>query len=92
MNDTHPDVAVRFKRLMMRKSGQQRLLMGCSMYDAAREIVRSAILAQRPAITPGEMKREIFVRFCGQEFSHADKEKLFSALTSRFSCSGPRRV
>ena len=92
MNDTHPDVAARFRKLMMRKSGEERLLMGCSMYDAAREIVRSAILAQRPAITPGEMKREIFVRFYGQEFSHADKEKLFSALTSRFSCSGPRRA
>jgi hypothetical protein len=78
MNDTHPDVTVRFKRLMMCKSGQQRLLMGCSMYDAARKIVQSAILAQRPAITPEEMKKEIFLRFYGQEFSQADKLKFFS--------------
>ncbi len=43
MNDTHPDVAVRFRDLMMSKTGQERLLMGCSMYDTAKQIVRSAI-------------------------------------------------
>jgi hypothetical protein len=77
---------------MMHKSGEQRLLMGCSMYDAARKIVQSDILARRPAITPGEMKKEIFLRFYGQEFSHADNEKLFSALTSGVSHSDPRRA
>lgn len=78
MFDTHPDVAVRFEKMLMSKSGEQRLLMGCSMYDMAKKIVQSAILAQHPAITPQEMKREIFLRFYGQEFSPADKEKLFS--------------
>ena len=66
MFDTHPDVAVRFRELMMRKSGQERLVMGCSMYDTAKEIVRSAIYNSRPRITDGEIKREIFLRFYGQ--------------------------
>jgi len=66
MFDTHPEIAVRYRELMMRKSGQQRLVMGCSMYDTAKEIVRS----------------EIFLRFYGQEFSEADRKKLISALAS----------
>jgi hypothetical protein len=37
MLDTHPDIAIRFRELMMRKSGEQRLLMGCSMYDTAKK-------------------------------------------------------
>ncbi len=82
MNDTHPDVAIRFRELMMRKSGEQRLLMGCSMYDAAKKIVRSAIYNSRPGITDTEMRREIFLRFYGQEFSQADRKKLLSALAS----------
>jgi len=77
MFDTHPDVAIRFQNLIMSKSGEQRLLMGCSMYDTAKEIVQSAILAHRPAITPQEMKKAIFLRFYGQDFSPSDMEKLF---------------
>ena len=83
MLDTHPDVAVRFRGLMMSKTGQQRLLMGCSMYDTARQIVRSSIYNNRPEITDDEMKKEIFLRFYGSEFSRADREKLLSALTAK---------
>jgi len=82
MFDTHPDIAIRFRDLMMSKSGQQRLLMGCSMYDTARQIVRSAIYNGRPEITDEEMKKEIFLRFYGKEFSRSDREKFLSALIS----------
>ena len=82
MFDTHPDVAIRFRDLMMSKTGQQRLLMGCSMYDTAKKIVRSAIYNSRPEITEDEMKKEIFLRFYRQEFSRADREKFLSALMS----------
>ncbi len=82
MSDTHPDIAIRFRELMMRKSGEQRLLMGCSMYDTAKQIVRSAIYNSRPGITETEMKKEIFLIFYGQEFSQAERDKFFSALTS----------
>ena len=54
--------------------------MGCSMYDTARQIVRSAIYNSRPGITDEEMKKEIFLRFYGKEFRRADREKFLSAL------------
>ncbi len=77
MNDTHPEMAAQFRNLMKAKSNEQRLLMGFSMYDTARQIVQSAIYSQRPGITPEEMKKEIFLRFYGLEFSQADREKIF---------------
>ena len=83
MNDTHPDVAGRFRNLMMSKTGQERLLMGCSMYDAAKEIVRSSIYNNHPGITEVEMRKEIFLRFYGQEFSRIEREKIILALTSK---------
>ncbi len=82
MNDTHPDVAIRFRELMMRKSGEQRLLMGCSMYDTAKQIVLSAIRNHQPGITDAEIKGELFLRFYGPEFSQSDRKKLLSALAS----------
>jgi len=82
MNDTHPEVALQFRDLMKAKSNEQRLLMGCSMFDTAKQIVQSAIYGQRPEITPEEMRKEIFLRFYGQEFSRAEKEKILLRFPS----------
>ena len=82
MNDTHPEIAIRFRNLMMSKTGQERLLMGCSMYDTAKEIVRSSIYNNHPGITEEGMRKEIFLRFYGQEFCQLDKEKMILALAS----------
>jgi len=82
MNDTHPEVAAHFRNLMRAKSNEERLLMGCSMYDTAKQIVRSAIYSQHPGITASQLRKEIFIRFYGLEFSRADKEKILSVLVS----------
>ena len=82
MFDTHPDIAARFRDLMMSKTGQERLFMGCSMYDTAKQIVRSAVYNSRAGITDAEMRKEIFLRFYGQEFNQADREKYLSVLAS----------
>ncbi|MDT8301173.1 MAG: hypothetical protein RQ760_06775 [Sedimentisphaerales bacterium] len=82
MNDTHPEITVRFRNLMMSKTGHERLLMGCSMYDTAKEIVRSYIYNEHPGIKDADVRREIFLRFYGQEFSRTEREKLISALAS----------
>jgi len=80
MNDTHPEIVVRFRNLIMGKTGQERLFMGCSMYDTAKEIVRSSIYNSRPGITEADMRREVFLRFYGREFSRAEREKLLLML------------
>jgi len=83
MNDTHPEVAAQFRDLMKARSNEQRLLMGCSMFDTAKQIIQSAIYSQHPGITPEEMRKEIFLRFYGLEFSQAAKEKIFLMFASR---------
>ncbi len=81
MNDTHPKTAQRFVNLMMSKSNEQRLFMGFSMYDTARQIVQNAICNQNPTITSDAMKKEIFLRFYGQQFSQAQIERILPMLT-----------
>jgi hypothetical protein len=83
MNDTHPDVADRFRNLMMSKTGQERLLMGCSMCDASKKIVRSSIYNNHPKITEAGMRKEIFLRFYRQEFGRIERENIILALTSK---------
>ena len=80
MNDTHPAMDSHFRRLFMAKSGEKRLRMGCSMFDAAKEIVKSAILNHDPGITPVELKKEFFLRFYGLEFSMRKKRRIGDIL------------
>lgn len=82
MNDTHPEVAAQFRDLMKARSNEQRLLMGCSMFDTAKQIVQSAIYSQHPGITPEEMRKEIFLRFYGLEFSPTETERILLTLAS----------
>ena len=42
MRDTHPKIKERFHQMMMSRSGEERFLMSCSMFDAAE---RERILA-----------------------------------------------
>ena len=80
MNDTSALMMSKYYRLIMAKSRQERLRMGCSMFDTAKKIVRSAILNQDPKITVGRMKAELFLRFYGGEFGAAEQEKILNGL------------
>lgn len=82
MNDTSPEMERRYHALLMRRSGEERLKMGCSMFDAAKEIVRSSILNESPWLTASELKEKIFLRFYGLDFSEAQKQRIVGQLKS----------
>lgn len=80
MNDTSPEMEKRYHTMLMERSGEERLKMGCSMYDAARAIVRSSILNENPGLTESELKEKIFLRFYGLDFSETEKRKIIAGL------------
>jgi len=80
MKDTSEAMAVRFQNMIMDRNPAERLLMGCSMFDTAKQIVKSAIMDEHPKISPGEVKEKIFLRFYGMEFSEVEKEKILKVL------------
>ena len=81
MNDTSPKITAYYDRMIMERSPQDRLRMGCSMFDTAKEIVRSSILEADPHISAPELKKKIFLRFYGQDFEAEQKIKIIEALT-----------
>ena len=80
MKDTSEEFEVIFRNMIMKRSPEERLLMGSSMFDTAKQIVRSSIMEQYPKILPKEMKEKIFLRFYGMEFSEIDKKKIVKGL------------
>lgn len=80
MTDTSASVGLRFRNMIMKRSPEKRLLMGFSMYDTARIIVKSAIMEQNPQISLEDIKKEIFLRFYGKEYNRLEIEKILRAL------------
>ena len=69
MNDTSPEMEKKFKEVLMSRSGVERLKMGCSMFDAAKKMVISSILAETPSISAQQLKERVLLRLYGQDFS-----------------------
>jgi hypothetical protein len=85
MDDTTPEVRRIHHEMLMRRSPEERLRMAFSMYDAARLLVEAGIRMRHPDISPAEMKRQVFLRFYGDEFDDDQKKRILEAL----SCAAP---
>ena len=80
MNDTSPEIEARFHEMMMRKSGQERMRMGFSMFDMARRQVIASIKADNPSADESDVRRGVFIRFFGQDFSPEEQEKIIDVI------------
>jgi hypothetical protein len=92
VTDTPPDVARRQRDLLLQRSGEERLKMGCSMHAAARRLVLASILEREPDASPGARRRALFLRFYGHEFDGATRARIMAALDGRLDVAGPPRV
>lgn len=81
MNDTNPEIEARFFKMMMEKSGQERMKMGFSMFNMARLQVIASIKRNNPDADLQEIRRELFLRFYGNDFSPQEREKILIGLT-----------
>ncbi len=81
MNDTHPTIAALLKKRMAEKTGEERFLMGCDMYDTAKQIVVSSILHEHPAANTDFVRQNVFLRFYGDEFPPKQRGKIMAWLS-----------
>jgi hypothetical protein len=66
MKDTSPEMESRFNEMMMKKSGEERLKMGFSMFDMARRQIVASVKMNKPDADIKDIRREIFLRFYGR--------------------------
>lgn len=62
MNDTPPEIEAMVREMLMSRSGEERMIMGARMFDAAREMVIASLPKDLP---PAEFKRRLFERIYG---------------------------
>ncbi len=87
MKDTVPAVERMFRELLLRRSGEERLKMGCSMHATAQALVRASVLEKDPHASSAVIRRTLFLRFYGRDFDAEAREKILLALRLRETSS-----
>jgi hypothetical protein len=78
MNDTQPSVQARYRELLMQRSGEERLKMGCDMFDTARALMKASLTVQ----TLPELKKQLFLRTYGSDFDAETTARIMRALST----------
>ena len=82
MKDTSPEMDARYRMLLMQRSGEDRLKMGCAMRETVRAFVEASIREQDPQATPETVRKRLFLRFYGHEFDGDSRAKILAAIES----------
>lgn len=56
--------------------------MGFSMFEMARSQVLASIARQTPNADPREIRRKLFLRFYGADFTPEEREKILAQIES----------
>ena len=66
-----------YRKMMAEKTGEERLLMGFSMFDFSSMILLSSIKENVP---PEKVKKELFLRLYRNDFSKEQQDKIIKQL------------
>lgn len=80
MKDTRPEIEQKYRAMLLARSREERLKIGCSMHATAQSLVRASVLAKDPLASPPELRRALFLRFYGQEFASDDRDRIMTWL------------
>ncbi len=82
MNDTAPEIDERFRAMLLARTGEERLIMGCTMRETARALVEASLLEQDPHASMEAIRKGLFLRFYGHEFDAKTRTNILAAIES----------
>jgi len=80
MSDTTQEMAARYDAMFMALTPGERVRMGCEMFDAARALAIAGIKAEFGDLDERELRRKLFLRLYGSDFSEKQKAKILAKL------------
>ena len=82
MNDTAPEIDERFRAMLLARTGEERLIMGCAMRETARALVEASLLQQDPHANVEALRKGLFLRFYGHQFDAETRANILAAIES----------
>jgi hypothetical protein len=83
MKDTSDAMERKYRDMLLKRSGEERLKMGCSMHATAQALVRASALEADPSASPSSLRKVLFLRFYGQDFDSATRKRILRALAKK---------
>ncbi len=80
MRDTTPEMTQKMCEMIRNKSPTERLKMGESMYETSKYLIIRAILEENPQISKADLRKEIFLKFYGNDYDPIQQEKIIKHL------------
>jgi len=80
VNDTTPEVRERYRQMLMRRPGAERVEMAFKMFDAARMLVRASLGDPDAVDSSSEMRVQLFLRTYGRDFDAETKQRIIASL------------
>ena len=80
MKDTSIEMEQRFRSMILARSGEDRLKMGCSMHETAQALVIASLKEKTPNLAREDLRRGLFFRFYGGDFDKDTSEKILATL------------
>lgn len=77
MNDTPENIDEIYRKMLMKLTGEKRILMSLSMFDLAAELMISRIMEM---YTVKDFKKQIFLRMYDNDFTQTEKEKILLSI------------
>ena len=78
--DTPPAMDEQCRAMLLQRTGEERLIMGCAMRDTARALVEASLRGQNPTATEAEIRKGVFLRLYGYEFDTPTRDKILAAI------------
>ena len=88
MNDTPRRIERKFREMLLQRTGEERLKMGCSMHATAQALAKAYLSQRHPGARPGELKRLLFLRFYATDFGTEERKRIASALSKNSRPAG----
>ena len=82
-----PAVDERYRDTLMQRTGEERLIMGCAMRDAARALIEASLLEQDPRTSMATLRKGLFLRLYGHEFDAETRSKIIGAIQEAARCA-----
>ena len=77
MNDTPENIDKIYRKMLMKLTGEKRILMSLSMFDLAAQLMISRIMEM---YTAKDFKKQIFLRMYDNDFTQTEKEKILLSI------------
>ncbi len=81
MNDTPKQIQLRYTKMLMSRTPTERLRMVSRMYDSSRKLVISSIRSERGQLSSSQLRRQLFLRIYGSDFTAADRNRIINKIS-----------